>query len=170
MGVFLSNGGTVFFFQKTDCTTKKVTVTFKFQSPPDPNEYPFQLNIISDSYHDLDYCIALRIPVHPAVEDDTEVHPEDAALDDAPTLQQMLFTQMDTGSDSEDEEDGEEEGEEEKKNGVDNEPDNEPFMKEIDPSEIQKDDGKGNEVQNSEESEETDDEGGDSKEPLTLKK
>merc|ERR1712146_468529 len=57
-----------------------------------------------------------------------------------------------------------------KKNGVDNEPDNEPFMKEIDPSDIKEDDGKGNEVQNSEEGEETDDEGGDSTEPLTLKK
>jgi len=117
--IFLSNSGNVFFYQKTDASTKKVTATFKLPAPPDPNEYPFQLDIVSDSYCDLDYCIALRIPVHPATEDDTEVHPEDAALDDEPTFPQMLFNQLDTGSDSEDEEEEEEEegekGEEEKK-------------------------------------------------------
>lgn len=153
--IFLSNSGNVFYYQKTDSKTRKVTATFKLPAPPDPNEYPFQLDIVSDSYFDLHYTIMLRIPVHPAPEDDTEVHPEDAALDDQPTLQQMLFNQLDTGSDSEDEgEEEEEHGEEEQKNGVDNEP----FMKETDPSEVEKND-KDNNDQNTEENEETDDEG-----------
>lgn len=89
--------------EKLTSQKRVVKHDLRFQAPPIPGQYTMDLHILSDCYAGLDEEHEFSFIVHPASELPAFVpHPEDAQLDNDPTLfEQMLAGNVDAGSSDE---------------------------------------------------------------------
>merc|ERR1711976_1158755 len=98
--------------------SKEFTHDIKFLAPGQ-GTYKFDLHVLSNSYIGLDKKDEVEFTTLDAsVLPEYKVHPEDAELDDEPTLfEEMLNANIEEDSDSDDDSDDDEE-EEEKEDGI----------------------------------------------------
>lgn len=107
--------------EKNSSQKRVMTHNLHFQAPPVAGSYTMDLHVLCDSYMGLDEEIEVKFDVLPASELPEYVpHPEDAQLDNDPTLfEQMLTSNIDEGSS--DEEDAGAAGDETKADSSDEE-------------------------------------------------
>jgi len=94
--------------QKIVDQSRVVSCEFKFRAPEKPGSYEFDIHVLSDSYIGVDVVMKHTISV---ISEESlpkyQIHPEDAALDDQPTIfTQIMETDfLDTDSESDEESD-----------------------------------------------------------------
>ncbi len=96
----------IYSVEKVSDQSAVVTHEIKFMAPPRAGHYEMQLHIFSDCYMGLDRSFDVAYDVLPASElPQVELHPDDLALDNEPTLfEQLLAANADEdSSDDEDE-------------------------------------------------------------------
>jgi translocation protein SEC63 len=106
-------GGKTISIEKVGSSARKVVHQIKFLAPP-KGEYEFDLLILPNGYIGCDQTVKVKMAVlDSSVLPEYKVHPDDAALDDEPTLwEEMLNAHVE--QDSDDEEEDEEGSEDEK--------------------------------------------------------
>jgi len=102
--------------QKIVDQSRTVTCEFKFRAPDKPGHYEFDVHVLSDSYIGLDVVTKQAIDV---ISEEAlpkyEMHPEDAALDDQPTIfTQIMEADFLDDTDSESDEDADDDDNNEK--------------------------------------------------------
>jgi translocation protein SEC63 len=108
--------GKIISIDKVANPNKKVIHNIKFLAPP-MAKYEFDLLIKSNAYYGMDETIKVHLETKDnSVLPEYKIHPEDAELDDEPTLfEEMLNRNIEKDSDDEDEDDDDEEDEDEDK-------------------------------------------------------
>jgi translocation protein SEC63 len=108
--------GKIISIDKVVNPNKKVIHNIKFLAPP-MAKYEFDLLIKSNAYYGMDETIKVHLETKDnSVLPEYKIHPEDAELDDEPTLfEEMLNRNIEKDSDDEDEDDDDEDDEDEDK-------------------------------------------------------
>jgi translocation protein SEC63 len=106
-------GGKTISIEKVGNSASKVVHQIKFLAPP-KGEYEFDLLVMPNGYIGCDQTLQVKMTVlDSSVLPEYKVHPDDAALDDEPTLwEEMLNAHVEQDSDDEEEEEEDSEGEE----------------------------------------------------------
>lgn len=106
--------GKIISIDKVTSPDKVVDHKIKFLAPR-KGEYEFKLHVLSNAYIGFDHVESVQLKTHDAsVLPEYKVHPDDAELDDEPTLfEEMMNANIEDDSDSDDGSDSEDESEEE---------------------------------------------------------
>lgn len=106
--------GKIISIDKVTSPNKVVDHKIKFLAPR-KGDYEFNLHVLSNAYIGFDHVEAVRLTTHDASAlPEYKVHPDDAELDDEPTLfEEMMNANVEDDSDSDDESESEDESEEE---------------------------------------------------------
>jgi translocation protein SEC63 len=101
-------GGKTISIEKVGNSSMKVVHQIKFLAPP-KGEYEFDLLVMPNGYIGCDQTLQIKMTVlDSSVLPEYKVHPDDAALDDEPTLwEEMLNAHVEQDSDDEDDDDDE---------------------------------------------------------------
>lgn len=107
--------GKIIDIQKVISPDRVVEHEIKFLAPRQ-GEYEFDLNVMSNAYVGIDQKLEVEIEISDASAlPEYKVHPDDAELDDEPTLfEEMMMANVEEDSDSDEEDSDSDEEEEEK--------------------------------------------------------
>jgi len=111
--------GKIISIEKVTSPKKVVEHKIKFLAPR-KGAYNFDLHVLSNAYIGFDYKSSVDLTTLDAASlPEYKVHPDDAELDDEPTLfEEMMNANIEDDSDSDDEEDSDEENDDEEEEGI----------------------------------------------------
>merc|ERR1712127_684961 len=106
------SNGKIIHMEKVKSSDREFTHDIKFLAPAQ-GEYAFDLHVMSNSYIDVDQKLSVELETLDASAlPEYKVHPDDAELDDEPTLfEEMMAANVEEDSDSEEEEDSDDDDE-----------------------------------------------------------
>jgi len=104
------SNGKIIHMEKVKSPDREFTHDIKFLAPAQ-GQYNFDLHVMSNSYIDVDQKLSVDLETLDASAlPEYKVHPDDAELDDEPTLfEEMMAANVEEDSDSEEEEDSDDE-------------------------------------------------------------
>lgn len=111
--------GKIIDIQKVTKAGRVVDHEIKFLAPRQ-GEYEFSLHVLSNAYIGLDQKHPVELTVNDAsVLPEYKIHPDDAELDDEPTLfEEMMMQNVEEDSDSDDEDSDSDDDDEEEEEGI----------------------------------------------------